>query len=116
MLAPKPSNGWGIETLFSHLKRRGYQFEDTHMTKGCRIGKLMGVLAVAFALSYQWGRKLGKEAGIKLKSHGHRAKSVFRQGLESLHRMLHLPVTLAGRLAGSLDHVVRIPLTRKIVV
>ena len=31
---------WGIETLFSHLKKRGYQFEDTHM----------GVLTVAFAL------------------------------------------------------------------
>ena len=28
---------WGIETLCSHLKRRGYRFEDTHMTKGARI-------------------------------------------------------------------------------
>lgn len=107
---------WGIETLFSHLKRRGYQFEDTHMTKGCRIGKLMGVLAVAFALSYQWGRKLEKESGVKLKSHGHRAKSVFRQGFESLNRMLHLPVSLADRLSDFLDQIVRLPLTRKIVV
>lgn len=107
---------WGIETFFSHLKRRGYQFEDTHMTKGCRIGKLMGVLAVAFALSYQWGNRLEKEAGIKLKSHGHRAKSVFRQGLESLHRMLNYPASLADRLAEFLDHIVRLPLTRKIVV
>lgn len=107
---------WGIETLFSHLKRRGYRFEDTHMTKGCRIGKLMGVLAVAFALSYQWGRKLEGETGVKLKSHGHRAKSVFRQGLESLHRMLRFPARLADRLEDFLDHVVRLPLTRKIVV
>lgn len=107
---------WGIETLFSHLKRRGYRFEDTHMTKGCRIGKLMGVLTVAFALSYQWGRKLEKEAGKKLKSHGHRAKSVFRLGLESLHRMLHLPASLADRLDEFLDYIVRSPLTREIVV
>ena len=107
---------WGIETLFSHLKRRGYQFEDTHMTKASRIGKLMGVLAVAFALSYQWGRKLEAETGVKLKKHGHRAKSVFRQGLESLHRMLHAPVSLAVRLSDFLNHVVRLPLTRKIVV
>ena len=28
------------------------------MTKGCRVGKLMGALAEEFALSYQWGRKL----------------------------------------------------------
>ncbi len=107
---------WGIETLFSHLKRRGYQFEDTHMTKGSRIGKLMGVLAVAFALSYQWGRKLEQEAGIKLKTHGHRAKSVFRQGLESLHRLLHLPLSLADRFNDFINHVVRLPLRAKIVV
>jgi hypothetical protein len=107
---------WGIETLFSHLKRRGYQFEDTHMTKGCRISKLMGVLAVAFALSYQWGRRLEQESGIKLKVHGHRAKSVFRQGFESLNRMLHLPVSLADRLSDFLDQIVRLPLTCKIVV
>ncbi len=107
---------WGIETLFSHLKRRGYQFEDTHMTKGERISKLMGVLAVAFALSYQWGRKLEREAGIKLKSHGHRAKSIFRQGLESLLQMLHLPSNLADRLSEFLDEIVRRPLVRRIVV
>ena len=107
---------WGIETLFSHLKRRGYQFEDTHMTKGARISKLMGVLAVAFALSYQWGRKLEKESGINLKSHGHRAKSIFRQGLESLHRMLHLPFHMADRLSEFLDMIVRRPLDRKNVV
>jgi len=107
---------WGIETLFSHLKRRGYQFEDTHMTKGCRIGKLMGVLAVAFALSYQWGRKLEEEAGIKLKKHGHRAKSVFRQGFESLHRMFHSPLGLADRLDEFLDQIIRWPLARNFVV
>ena len=107
---------WGIETLFSHLKKRGYQFEDTHMTKACRIGKLMGVLAVAFALSYQWGRKLEEKTGVRLKKHGHRAKSVFRQGLESLHRMLHSPLSLADRLDEFLDQVVRWPLTRNFVV
>lgn len=107
---------WGIEILFSHLKRRGCQFEDTQMTKGCRIGKLMGVLAVAFALSYQRGRKLQKESGIKLKSHGHRAKSLFWQGFESLNRILHLPVSLADRLSDFPDQNVRLPLTRKIVV
>jgi hypothetical protein len=107
---------WGIETLFSHLKRRGCQFEDTHMTKGSRISKLMGVLAVAFALSYQWGRKLEQENGIKLKSHGHRAKSVFRRGFESLNRMLHAPVSLANRLSDFLNYIVRWPLARKIVV
>ena len=78
--------------------------------------KLMGVLAVAFALNYQWGRKLEREAGIKLKSHGQRTKRIFRQGLESLHQMLHLPVNLADRFPDFLNNIVRRPLAGKIVV
>ena len=107
---------WGIESLFSHLKKRGYQFEDTHMTKGCRIEKLMGVLAVAFALCYQWGRKLEAAAGVKRKSHGHRAKSVFRQGLESLHQMLRTPTRFVDQLAEFFYHVFRRPLLENFVV
>lgn len=82
---------WGIETLFSHLKKRGYQFEDTHMSKPERIEKLMAVLAVAFAMSYRWGQLLDQSGTKKLKKHGYRAKSLFRLGLESLHRMFKMP-------------------------
>lgn len=32
---------WGIESLFAHLKKRGYNFEATHLTKGIRIDALM---------------------------------------------------------------------------
>ena len=107
---------WGIETFFSHLKKRGYQFEDTHMTQGYRIDKLLGVLAVAFALCYHWGRKLERETGIKLKKHGYRAKSVFRQGFESLHQMLRTPSLFASQLADFFFHVFRLPLSENFVV
>ena len=33
---------WRIETFSSHLKKRGYQFEDTRMTQSCRIEKHPG--------------------------------------------------------------------------
>lgn len=101
---------WGIETLFSHLKKRGYQFEDTHMTKKDRIARLMCVLTVAFALCYRWGEKLEKETGIKLKNHGYRAKSLFRKGFESLHRMLAKPSRYAARLAEFFEDIIRRPL------
>ncbi len=107
---------WGIETFFGHLKKRGLQLEDTHMSKGCRIEKLMGVLAVAFALCHRWGRKLEREAGLRLKSHGHRAKSVFRQGFESLHRMLLRPGSHARQLAEFLLHVIQRPPSENFVV
>ena len=54
---------------------------------GSRIDKPVGVLAVAFALSYHWGRELERKTGTKLKKHGYRAKIVFRQSFESLHQM-----------------------------
>lgn len=82
---------WGIETFFSHLKKRGYNFEETHMSKKRSIEKLMGVLAVAFAMCYHWGCVLEKKAGIKLKKHGYRAKSIFRQGFEAIHRLFKHP-------------------------
>lgn len=91
---------WGIETLFGHLKKRGYQFEDTHLTKRKRVEKLFGVLAVAFALCHRQGRELEQQTGkVERKKHGYRAKSVFRKGFESLHQMLVQPNRFAEQLA-----------------
>ena len=102
---------WGIETFFSHLKKRGYQFEATHMTKKDRIEKLLGVLAVAFATSYRWGRVLEERSGPKTKKHGCRARSIFRQGFESLHRMLGNPSRYAISITEFFDLVLRRPLS-----
>lgn len=107
---------WGIETLFGHLKKRGYQFEETHMTRHERIGKLLGVLAVAFAFCHRWGRKLEDEAGIRLKNHGYRARSLFRQGLESLHGLFSRPLLHARRLAEFINVILRMPLAGNFVV
>jgi IS4 transposase len=107
---------WGIETFFSHLKKRGFKFEDIHMTKKERIEKLLGVLAVSFALCYRWGQEQEKKEGLKLKTHGHHAKSVFRQGFESLHRLLKSPARYAAEIAAFFHQVLRLPLIEKIVV
>lgn len=107
---------WGIETLFAHLKKRGYQFEDTHMTKKERIEKLMGVLTLAFALCYGWGNKLEEESETPIKNHGYRAKSIFRRGFESLHRMLIRPHCFAQKLAEFFEVIIRRPLAQNFVV
>lgn len=106
---------WGIETFFSHLKKRGYQFEDTHMTKAARIEKLVGVLAVAFAMSQRWGERLEKQAGVRLKKHGYRAKSLFRQGFESLHRMFKSPRSFATQINQFFELIFREPLAENFV-
>ena len=72
---------WGIEQLFSHLKKKGFNLEDTHMTAGYKIEKLFGVIAISFYCTFQWGRYLFQT--IRLNAHEKR-KSLFRLGLESL--------------------------------
>jgi hypothetical protein len=46
---------WEIETLFSCLKGRGFNFEDTRITASDRIDKMVAVLAIAFAWSHRVG-------------------------------------------------------------
>lgn len=81
---------WGIEIFFSHLKKRGLNFEDTHLGKPLRIERLTAVLSVAFTLAYRAGAigALKKGKLIPRKKHGYRAKSQFRLGLESLIHLL----------------------------
>lgn len=107
---------WGIETFFGHLKKRGYQFEETHMTSGTRISKLMGVLAVAFALCHRWGEKLEAKHGKKVKKHGSRAKSLFRQGFESLHEILDQPIRFAREFREFTGTILKGPLHGNFVV
>lgn len=107
---------WGIETFFSHLKKRGFQFEDTHLTKKPRIEKLVAVLGVAFTLCHRWGRVREQRQGKKIKKHGYRARSVFRLGLESLHKLVKRPARYLAEIKEFLRLVIATPLSPKNVV
>ena len=98
---------WGIETFFSHLKKRGFCFEQTHLTKKPRIEKMVAVLGVAFTLGHRWGRLHEARRGKNIKKHGYRARSVFRLGLESLHRMVKRPARYLPDIAEFLRLVVQ---------
>ena len=72
-----------IETLFGCLKTRGFRFEDTHVTAPDRIDRLLVLLAIGFCWAYKIGEwRHQNVAPIKLKSHGRRAVSIFRYGLD----------------------------------
>lgn len=75
---------WEIETFFGCLKRRGFCFEDTHLIHLPRIEKLVFVLAIAFCWSYLVGEAKEEAVPIKTKSHGRKAKSIFRYGFDEL--------------------------------
>jgi len=87
---------WGIEQLFSHLKKRGFDLEVTHMTDASKIDRLFAVVALAFLISYSWGCEL------KSRSKSNKAqkrKSLFRRGLEDILRLRSNPEVFHEELA-----------------
>ena len=80
---------WEIETLFSCLKGRGFNLEDTRVTDQKRIKRLLIVPVIAFCwahLTGEWQHENIKE--IKIKKHKRLAKSFFKYGLDLLRDKL----------------------------
>lgn len=77
---------WGIERLFGHLKKNGFDLEATHMTDARKLEKLFAVVALAFLLSFAWGSDLRAEKQ-RVSAQSNR-KSLFRLGLEDILRLL----------------------------
>jgi hypothetical protein len=76
---------WGIELLFSHLKKRGFDLEATHMTDGAKLEKLFALVSLAFLFSFGWGCQL---RATRVATMAMKRKSLFREGLEDILRML----------------------------
>ena len=83
---------WEIETLFSCLKERGFNFEATRLTHRERIDKLMGLLAMAIAWVHKIGEWHAEIKPIKFKQYknGQRRPqySYFRYGLDFIRDIL----------------------------
>jgi hypothetical protein len=75
---------WGIEQVFGHLKKRGFDLESTHMADGQKIEKLFGVVTLAFLVSYGWGCEM--RSGGQLAAFEKR-KSIFRLGLDRITQL-----------------------------
>lgn len=77
---------WEIETLFSCLKGRGFNLEDTHLTHLDRVSKLVAVNAIAFCWAYHIGvhKDKNKPLARKIKSNGRPQSSLFALGLDLL--------------------------------
>src|SRR5690606_1053012 len=74
---------WQIETLFRGLKSSGFNLEDTHVTHLERIEKLLSLVMIAFVWCYKIGDHIDQEIKrIPIKTHGRRAVSVFKYGLD----------------------------------
>jgi len=79
---------WEIETMFGCLKTRGFRMEDTHITDPDKIEKVVFVLAIAFCWAYRIGDIQDRTQAIEIKTHGRRARSLFREGLNLIRRAI----------------------------
>jgi Transposase DDE domain len=79
---------WGIETLFGIFKTRGFCLESTHLTDPERLSKLIALLSLALCWVVLTGEWLHQGKPLKLKTHGRRAKSIFRYGFDYLRNIL----------------------------
>ncbi len=83
---------WEIETMFGCLKSRGFEFEETHLSKAERIETLLLLLGLTLCFALKNGEIETRRKPLKKKKHGRWAKSVFRVGLDALREfLLNLP-------------------------
>lgn len=83
---------WGIEVFFGACKRRGFNFEDTHVTNLDRVSNITFLIAIAFCWALKTGEELlnkGHQIPIKkLKNRKAKLYSIFRIGLDKLRELL----------------------------
>jgi hypothetical protein len=85
---PDYAQRWGIETLFGIFKTRGFCLESTHLTDPQRLSKLLALLSLALCWVVLTGEWLHQNEPLNLKTHGRRAKSIFRYGFDYLRNIL----------------------------
>lgn len=73
--------------MFSALKTRGFNLESTHFRHAERLSKLVTLLALGFCWAMLTGLWHHQHHPIAIKSHGRRAKGLFRYGCDFLRRI-----------------------------
>jgi hypothetical protein len=75
---------WTIENMFGAFKKRGFNFEDTHMTMLEKIKKLIVMISIAYTWSVLVGLWISESIKIRIMNHGRKQKSIFRCGFDYL--------------------------------
>jgi hypothetical protein len=89
---------WEIETLFSCLKGRGFNLENTRLTDPRRVKKLIAVLAISFCWCYLTGEwQHNQKKAIKIKKHGRLSMSLFRYGLDYVQMAIQRLIGFGGK-------------------
>jgi hypothetical protein len=75
---------WTIENMFGAFKKRGFNFEDTHMTHPEKIKKLIVLISIAYIWCVLVGLWISDSIKIRIMNHGRKQRSTFRCGFDYL--------------------------------
>jgi len=90
---------WNIECLFSALKKRGFNFEDTRLTQESRLDNLIILLSIAFTWAHLIGEWVYEQRPLKAKKHGYLPISLFKRGLNYLRSAILAPVNKPAKIS-----------------
>lgn len=82
---------WQTENLHAALKTRGFNLEDTGLTKAERVSTLLIAVSLAFVWACLTGEFEAARQSVRRKNHGYNEISVFRLGLDTLQDLLQHP-------------------------
>jgi hypothetical protein len=72
---------WEIESFFSALKIRGYNFENTHITDYEKLSRLMFIVSIALLWAYRCGEIKELKSKTRIKKHGYKARAMIKNGI-----------------------------------
>ena len=79
---------WCIETIFRHVKKCGFNLENTHMVNEGRLSTLMTLISVAVVLCVITGDEEANQTKIPYRrTVGAYLYSIFRVGFDFLRRL-----------------------------
>ena len=103
---------WEIETLFSAMKTRGFNWEDTHITHPDRLSNLLFILTLAFIWAYRQGDMLMRVYPEKIKNHGFPQHSIVRKGMDFISKSIAEAMLNSCKIMASIRLIFELRLTK----
>ncbi len=106
---------WQIETLFSALKKRGFNLEATHIATPERLSNLFFIVSIAFIWAYRQGDIClsAKTIRLKPKKHGYAQCSIVRAGMDIIAKAISEMLLKPKKILASLRLIFKRNLTEK---
>ena len=89
---------WTIEQCFQNLKERGFNLENSHLRSYDKLRKLVALVRLADAFCLRVGLGADRRTPVARKTHGYRATSLSRHGLNIVRQLTRPEIDVRTKL------------------